>query len=104
MHATVETVTSYRLKTAETPLSLTAFSTDALYEKETNTAFLDWINSWVILTATLNEVARSMGQPDIYPFVLNVPAVKKMHFVHCIINAGRRETPPIPETLAAPTA
>jgi hypothetical protein len=43
-----------------------------------------------------------MGQPDIYPFVLNVPAVKKMHFVHCIINAGRRETPPVPETLAAP--
>jgi hypothetical protein len=61
------------------------------------------INGWVILTATLNEVARSMGQPD-YPFVLNVPAVKKMHFVHCIINAGRRgSTPPVPEALAAPT-
>jgi hypothetical protein len=105
MHATLETVTSYRLKTAETPLSLTPFSTDALYEKETDTAFLDWINSWVILTATLNEVARSMGQPDIYPFVLNVPAVKKMHFVHCVINAGRRRsTPPIPETLAVPAA
>ena len=105
MHDTLETVTSYRLETAETPLSLTPFSADALYEKETDTVFLDWINSWVILTATLNEVARSMGQPDIYPFVLNVPAVKKMHFVHCIINGGRQgSTPAVPATLAAPAA
>ena len=105
MQATLETVTSYRVQTAETPLRLTPFSADALYEKETDSAFLDWLNSWVILTATLNEVARSMGQPDIYPFVLSVPAVKKMHFVHCIINDHRRgSTPPVPETLAAPVA
>jgi hypothetical protein len=103
MHATLETVTSYRLETAKTPLRLTPFTAAVLYQKETDGMFLDWINSWVVLTATLNEVARSMGQPDIYPFVLSAPAVTKIHFVHCVINAHRGErTPPVPESLAAP--
>ena len=104
MNATLETVTSYRLDTANTPLRLTPFTADVLFQKETDGAFLDWINSWVVLTATLNEIARSMGQPDIYPFVLSAPAVRKIHFVHCVINTHRGErTPPVPETLAAPT-
>ncbi|MFO1129520.1 MAG: putative zinc-binding metallopeptidase [Rhodospirillales bacterium] len=105
MQATLETVTSYHLHSAETPLHLTPFSADALYEKEADPAFLDWVNSWVVLTATLNEVARSMGQPDIYPFVLNLPAVKKIHFIHCLINDRRlATTPPVPQELAVPTA
>jgi hypothetical protein len=101
--ATLETVTNFRLDTVNTPLRLTPFTPDVLYQKDTDPAFLDWINAWVVLTALLNEVARSMGQPDIYPFVLSAPAVKKVHFVHCVINAnlGKR-TRPVPATLAAP--
>lgn len=106
LRATLETVTSYRLSTAKVPLRIDPFGPDALYEREpeeAGMAFLGWVNAWVVLTAVLNEVARSMGQPDIYPFVMNGPVVKKLHFVHCVIlgkRAARTVEPP--KTLAAP--
>ncbi|MFO1154331.1 MAG: putative zinc-binding metallopeptidase [Rhodospirillales bacterium] len=105
MQATLETVASFRVQVTDAPLRLTPFSADDLYDPNADTTFLDWVNSWVILTATLNEVARSMGQPDIYPFVLSRPAVKKIHFVHCLISDYRvASTPLVPETLVASTA
>ena len=54
---------------------VTPFTPDVLYrhgrDARRTSSFLAWINAWVVLTAVLNETARSMGQPDIYPFVLN---------------------------------
>ncbi len=108
LRATLETVTSYRLNTARVPLHIDAFTSDALYlqePKEAGEAFLGWVNAWVLLTAVLNEVARSMGQPDIYPFVMNGPVVTKLHFVHCLIQdhrPGKAEAPPA--SLAVPEA
>jgi hypothetical protein len=44
-----------------------------------------------------------MGQPDVYPFVMNGPAVTKLHFVHTVVHARQNTvTAPVPETLAAP--
>ncbi len=39
----------------------------------------------MVLTAVLNETARSMGPPDIYPFVLNRPVVTTLHFIQCVV-------------------
>jgi len=41
--------------------------------------------SWVSLTYVLNNLNRSMGLPDGYPFVLSGPAVEKLRFVHEVI-------------------
>ena len=35
------------------------------------------INSWVQLTTVLNELSRSMGQHDFYPFVMSRPSCEK---------------------------
>lgn len=107
LRSTLETVASFRLNTARAPLRIDPFGRDSLYRQEpveAGDAFLGWVNAWVILTAVLNEVSRSMGQPDLYPFVLNGPVVRKLHFVHCVIH-GRQaaETEPPPASLAAPT-
>jgi hypothetical protein len=48
-------------------------------------AFLELVNAWIELTGALNEVTRSMGEPDFYPFVLSAPAVRKLHFVHEVV-------------------
>ncbi len=58
-----------------------------LYKPESNEsqALLEWINAWGILTAVLNETARSMGQPDIYPFVLSPGVVTKLSFIHYVL-------------------
>ncbi len=48
-------------------------------------AFLGVVNGWIELTGALNEVTRSMGEPDFYPFVLSIPAVRKLHFIHKVV-------------------
>ncbi|WVM90992.1 putative zinc-binding metallopeptidase [Halopseudomonas pachastrellae] len=48
-------------------------------------AFLDFCNRWVQLSSVLNVLARSMGQTDIYPFVLNVDSLRKLYLVHALI-------------------
>ncbi|MBW8846730.1 MAG: putative zinc-binding metallopeptidase [Burkholderiales bacterium] len=50
--------------------------------------FLQFINSWMELTGVLNELSRAMGVADFYPFVLSVPAVRKLHLVHRVIQAA----------------
>jgi hypothetical protein len=47
--------------------------------------FEDLIAGWVPLTMALNSLNRSMGLPDIYPFVLSEKAIAKLRFVHQVI-------------------
>ena len=37
----------------------------------------------------LNEMARSMGQPDFYPFVMSTPVVAKLQFVQMVVLDAR---------------
>jgi hypothetical protein len=53
-------------------------------------SFLTFVNAWMELTGVLNELSRSIGVPDFYPFVLSLPAVRKLHFVHRLIHAPDR--------------
>jgi hypothetical protein len=50
------------------------------------------VNSWVQLTTVLNELARSMGQHDFYPFVMSRPVLRKMHFIQMIVKEARGGT------------
>ena len=57
--------------------------------------FDDLERAWVPLTIALNGLNRSMGLPDLYPFVPPDIAVKKVRFVHDVIEKtglkGRKE-------------
>jgi hypothetical protein len=44
------------------------------------------IDMWLPLAWSLNMVNRSMGRPDLYPFVLPAPVLEKMRFIHTIID------------------
>ena len=46
------------------------------------------IESWLPLSVALNCLNRSMGQPDLYPFVLSEAAVDKLAFVHGLVRPG----------------
>jgi hypothetical protein len=50
------------------------------------------IRGWLPLTFAVNSINRSMGVPDLYPFVLSPPVIAKLAFVHDCIReqAGRR--------------
>jgi hypothetical protein len=95
---TLETARSFGLATRPTPaggevkVAALAVGTRSLDFDD----FDDLIAAWVPLTITLNSLNRSMGLPDLYPFVLADPALEKIRFVHNVIeqtgHAARQST------------
>ncbi len=45
------------------------------------------IAAWVELTIGINAINRSLGQPDLYPFVFSERVIEKLDFVHRMITA-----------------
>jgi hypothetical protein len=43
------------------------------------------IDAWLPLTFAMNSINRSMGHPDLYPFVLPPPVIMKLTFIHALI-------------------
>lgn len=50
------------------------------------------IKAWMLLTYAVNSLNHSMGQPDLYPFVLAPAALGKLRFVHGLIKRPHDET------------
>ena len=48
------------------------------------------IEAWVPVTVAVNAVNRSMGQPDLYPFVLSNPVHEKLAFIHELVRPAAR--------------
>ncbi|OSP56680.1 putative zinc-binding metallopeptidase [Pseudoruegeria sp. SK021] len=49
----------------------------------------DLLEDWVPLTVALNCLNRSIGQPEMYPFVLSKPVNKKLAFIHDLIGKAQ---------------
>jgi len=69
-------------------MSAQSFTTTALDTTDDAPRFLRLVNGWLQLTAVLNELSQSMGQPAFYPFVLHAAAVAKLHLVHRVISSA----------------
>jgi hypothetical protein len=69
---------------------ISPFTSETLYAPNDPGAarFLELLNSWIEMIMVLNEVARSMGQPDFYPFVMSKPVVTKIQFVQMIVTGA----------------
>ncbi|WP_424138801.1 zinc-binding metallopeptidase family protein [Roseomonas chloroacetimidivorans] len=52
-------------------------------------AFDLMIENWLPLSQAANSLNRSMGQPDLYPFVLSPLAVEKLCFIHGLVQEHR---------------
>ena len=64
-------------------------TTCAIRTTPTADASCTLVNAWAELTTVLNEMSRSMGQPDFYPFVMSRPVLGKLHFIHIIVDRAR---------------
>ena len=89
MRDTIDTALSFGMVVDGAQLEFTPFTLDALYQAEHPEAqhFLDFLNQWTRLTTLLNEMSRSMGQADFYPFVLPREVVAKLHFIHLLVTS-----------------
>lgn len=89
MTDTLDTAQSFGVNGERLELVYEPFEAEVLREDgPQSTAFLRLLNQWMRLAGVLNELSRSMGVPDFYPFVLSAPAVRKLHLVHRIIGAA----------------
>jgi hypothetical protein len=53
--------------------------------------FDELVAAWLPLTYAVNSLNQSMGQPDLYPFVLAPRVLGKLRFVHGLIHRGSGE-------------
>jgi hypothetical protein len=51
-----------------------------------STTFGQVIDHWLELSYALNQINRSMGDEDLYPFVLTAPVIRKMSFVDHLVH------------------
>ena len=55
------------------------------------TTFDEVITAWAEFSVALNSINRSMGLPDLYPFVLSSPVVAKLRFIYEVIVANAKK-------------
>lgn len=91
---TLGTAAGFGLCPESMALPFECFGKDTLYspDAEDSDHFLEFVNSWLKLGAVMNEICRSMGQPDFYPFALPAAAVTKLHFVHLVVRHASRKS------------
>ena len=106
---TLVTALSFGLGAGDVEIDTEPFTKDVLWQPDVAGAseFLELVNAWVELTGVLNELSRSMGVHDFYPFVLNRPVVAKLQFIHCVVREARaasraRTAPSVPSVPVAP--
>ncbi len=90
MADTVDTAVSFGIDANAVDIETDPYTLKDLWRKDDANAehFLKFLNSWVLLTQVLNELTRSMGQPDYYPFVLPREAIAKLQFIHEVIRSA----------------
>ncbi|MGB0112814.1 MAG: putative zinc-binding metallopeptidase, partial [Ilumatobacteraceae bacterium] len=63
----------------------------AAWETREHIAIGPTVQSWLGLSLALNAMARSIGQADLYPFVLSPLVVEKLDFVHRAVSEVTHE-------------
>ena len=88
----LDTALSFGLTAEDLNLEVERYQREDLYSPDDDDAknMLALLNGWLELTMVLNELARSMGQHDFYPFVMSRPVVKKLHFVELVVKDAQR--------------
>lgn len=87
----LDTALSFGLRGEDVEAAVEPFTVDDLYDPTAPDAqrVILLVNSWLQLTMVLNELARSMGQHDFYPFVMSRPVLRKLHFIQMVVKEAR---------------
>ena len=83
----VDTALGFGMSARDMDFDYQPFPPDTLFDPAHpgGEAFLSFVNAWIELAGMLNELSRSMGQADFYPFVLPAAVITKLHFIHLVI-------------------
>ncbi|QDT92477.1 zinc-binding metallopeptidase family protein [Gimesia algae] len=90
----LDTALRFGLRGEDVEQTVEPFTVNDLYDPKAPDAerVILLMNSWVQLTTVLNELARSMGHQDFYPFVMSRTVLRKLHFIQIIVKEARGGT------------
>jgi hypothetical protein len=52
------------------------------------------VETWLPVAFAVNSLNRSMGQPDLYPFVLSPAVIEKLGFINGLVHERKKDAPP----------
>ncbi len=106
MADTVDTAVSFGIDSNSVEIDSDPYTAADLWQPDHPgaEAFLAFLNSWVLLTHVLNELTRSMGQADYYPFVLPRDAIAKLQFIHEVVRSASGAPVVLPDTASVAPA
>ncbi|GBQ80533.1 hypothetical protein AA13595_0372 [Gluconacetobacter johannae DSM 13595] len=84
--STLETAQAYGLSVGVRISSDPSFQLAVDFNPYTVDSFDQVARAWLPLTYAVNSLNRSMGQSDFYPFVLPVPVLRKLAFIHALVH------------------
>jgi hypothetical protein len=82
----LHTARSYGITIGEPALTAARNS----HTPDDETAIEQTVQAWLGLTFGLNAMSRSIGEGDLYPFVLSAEVISKLDFVHLCVTSGAR--------------
>jgi hypothetical protein len=83
---TLETARAFRVRVDPEAAPTDALAADVDFEVYDPNAFEAIMGAWVPLAFAVNSLNRSMGQPDLYPFVLGPAVIRKLEFIHRLVH------------------
>jgi hypothetical protein len=87
---TLETAVHYGVRVERRMPNGQVHRADPRFDPYRVARFEELTRHWIPLTGALNSLNRSMGLPDIYPFVLSDTALRKLKFIHKNVRSQRR--------------
>ncbi|MBQ0823463.1 putative zinc-binding peptidase [Microvirga sp. HBU67558] len=84
---TLETASAFGLKVRPGIRRGSELAAEIDFDPHSETDLNRLITAWLPLTFAVNSLNRSMGQPDLYPFVLAPAVIAKLGFIHERIHA-----------------
>lgn len=85
---TLETAYAFGIKLSPNLSKLPSLNRSIDFNPYHEQNFAKIIDRWIPLTLAINSINHSMGQPDLYPFVLPDPVIKKLSFIHKLLHTS----------------
>jgi CheY-like chemotaxis protein len=87
--AAVQTATEHGLHDETDPKASKRAAEVLAGKRLTAQSFKQFVDTWTRTATVLNELNRSLGAHEPYPFVLPAPVIDKLHFVHETVRQAR---------------
>jgi len=82
---TLEMAANFGMQIAPAVDKLGGLSAKVDFDPYTTEDFDTVVRSWLPFVFAMNSVSRTIGLPDMYPFILSPPVIEKLTFIHSLV-------------------